>query len=293
MHVSDWLDANVFLFALALFLFVAVGGPFLVSRYVPLEARRRHNDLLIAASSIVGVVNAVLLAFIVFAAWTTYDRAKEAVNHEADAVSSIVRDLDDTLGVASAEAHEGIVTPLRTYVDQVITREWPTMAQGLVLETDATGRRAYRGMDQGGPLLRKAYASALLALNAPGITPAQKLIGEKAVATFGQLYDARRDRIGFAAHGSLSDLVWIVVLIGGLTTVASCALYGFENRMMHYGTTALVALCFALVFYLILCLDSPFRGAARLGPDDFERAQRSLNNREIAERLRAATPKAQ
>ena len=290
MHFSDWLDANVFALAVVLFLLVAIGGPFLVQRLVPLEGRRRHDDLLVAGSSIVGIVNAVLLAFIVFAAWTTYDRAKDAVNHEADAVSAIARDLDDTLGVASLAAHDGIVAPLHQYVEVVIAKEWPAMARGLELVTDTNGRITYKDMGQGGPLLRKAYGNALNALNAPGITPAQKLIGEKAVARFDQLYDARRDRIGFSTHGSLSDIVWIVVLVGGVATVAFCALYGFESRMLHYITTMAVALCFALVFYLIMCLDSPFRGAARIGPDDFERAKRSMDNREIAERLREQAP---
>lgn len=288
MHVSDWLDEHVFAVAVGLFLLVAVGGPWLVDRFIPLVRRRKHNDLLIAGSGIIGVVNAVLLAFIVFAAWTNYDRAKDAVNREADAVSTIARDLDDTLGVASADAHESIVEPLKAYVEVVINKEWPAMERGLTLVKDENGRVTYQGLGDAGPLLKKAYRSALSTMDDPKLTPAQRLLGEKAIGKFDIVYEARRDRLGYSAHGSLSDIVWIVVLAGGLVTVAFCAMYGFEDGLLHYWTTITVAMCFALVFYLIMSLDSPFSGAARIEPDDFLRAKRAMDNREITEHLKGA-----
>ena len=86
MHVWEWLDEYLLPVAGILFFVTAVGAPLVVRRLFP-QDREGEGDVLGAASGIVGVVNAVLLAFIVFAAWSNYDRAAEAVNKETDAIS--------------------------------------------------------------------------------------------------------------------------------------------------------------------------------------------------------------
>ncbi len=303
---------------LVLFAVFSFGGPWAVSRMIPLDRRRRHNDVMAAASGIVGVINAVLLAFIVFAAWTDYDRARDAVTDEAGLVSDIIRDLDAATNNDSA--HDAMIPHLRNYLVLSINSEWPQMAQGAAHVQDCvapdssrarnanlqcvsthdtatthilarygdTGRTAgavageNRTFRAGWQQLRDAYED-LLNVKPKPTDPGQTIIMREELGRFDALYTARRTRIGYATHGSLTGVVWVVVLLGGVLTVACCWLYGFEDMSLHYTTTAILTGGLALVFYLIMCLDAPFSGPAAITADQLRPVLTRLHATELRE----------
>ena len=67
----------------------AVAGLALVQRLVSLELRQQHNDVAGFVYAVLGVVYAVLLALVVIAVWEQYQRARETVGNEANAVAEI------------------------------------------------------------------------------------------------------------------------------------------------------------------------------------------------------------
>ena len=67
----------------------AVAGLILVQRFVSSELREQHNDVAGFVYAGVGVVYAVLLALVVIAVWEQYQRARETVETEANAVAEI------------------------------------------------------------------------------------------------------------------------------------------------------------------------------------------------------------
>ena len=164
-------------------------GQWVILHVVPLHERRAHNDVMGAASAIACVINAVLLAVIVFVAWTAYDRARDVVSQE----SSLVADLYARVAVLRGDIGTHIVGELREYVGAVVDSEWPAMASGL-MGRDVNARRA------GWQALRHTYAD-LLQIE-PASASQGSVIGEM-LKRLNSLYDARRQRLA-ASSGAPS-----------------------------------------------------------------------------------------
>jgi hypothetical protein len=58
-------------------------------RFVPPDIRRAHNDVAGFIVAIIGVINAVLLAFIAVSAWENFKKAEEAAELEANMVDNL------------------------------------------------------------------------------------------------------------------------------------------------------------------------------------------------------------
>ena len=245
------------------FIGVALLGQRIILAFVPLESRRAHNTVVSATSATAGVINAVLLAFIVFAAWTDYDKAEDGVSEEASLISDLNADasvLPNGLGLHVREE-------LRNYVNVVVDSEWHAMADGRFEHADSSGRAGWQ-------FLRHTYGD-LLELNPT--KGSETVVVAEMLKRLNQLYDARRKRLESASGGSLNRIVWIVVIGAGFLSVAFCWLLGFEEGSMHAVSTAMVAASFGLVVFLIVALDRPFRGPDQVSAKPFLSVQRIMN----------------
>jgi TRAP-type C4-dicarboxylate transport system permease small subunit len=66
---------------------LAVGGFFWVQRQVHVSIREAQNDIAGFLYAVLGVLYAVLLAFVVIVVWQDFDEARVIVEHEAGALS--------------------------------------------------------------------------------------------------------------------------------------------------------------------------------------------------------------
>lgn len=267
---SDFLYSQSLLVILGMSLLVgwavALAGVLLIDRAFPLKARLAEADLLGHAAGIIGVMNAVLLAFIVFAAWTDYDRARDLVSQEASLVLDIWRDFDVPLASGRPQEGRGMhdrgVEGLEEYLVAVIGTEW---------KATATGERPVKAGDEspfrdGWKSLASSYSQLLNTEAQKSLRPA---LAEELIKRFNSLFDARRERIAVSRHGGLTRTVWAVVLVGGLLSLASCWLLGFESRKLHVTSTMLVATTFGLIIFLIIALEWPFRGEKQIRNDPY------------------------
>ena len=79
---------------------------------------------------------------------------------------------------------------------------------------------------------------------------------------------ARRDR-RLAAHGTIPDLVWVVLLSGGALMVGFSFVLGGPAPALHMLMTAALVASGVLVLLLIVGLSSPFHGAVTIPPDAY------------------------
>lgn len=247
-------------FAAILVLLVVVGlalvGQWVVGSALSLQTRQAHNHLFGLAGEIVGVINAVLLAFIVFAVWTNYDRAKDVVSLESTMVLDIARDAEAALPV-----HDSVLDGMQNYVSRVLEFEWPHMRKGGLRDSSGDS-----GFGPGWTELNRTYH---LILRSDTSAASHSVVAEELTRRFNLLLDARRQRIAFSTDGSLNGTIWGVVLTGALLTLACCWLLGVESRRLHAVGTALVAASLALVFFLIISLERPFQGRNQIAGDSF------------------------
>jgi len=76
--------------------------------------------------------------------------------------------------------------------------------------------------------------------------------------------------------------VWVVLVVGGLLTLANSSAARIPTFRHHAGHTVLLAAMICLVLLAIADVNNPFRGANRVPPDGFRLALETLD------RLRSA-----
>ena len=96
----------------------------LVRRGFTPEFLSAHNDLAGFILAVVGVVYAVLLGFVAIGVWERFDQAEVRTYHESGELVSLYRNADGFSNQAEVRS------AIRTYVDFVITAEWPAMQEG-------------------------------------------------------------------------------------------------------------------------------------------------------------------
>jgi uncharacterized membrane protein YraQ (UPF0718 family) len=224
-------------------------GLYAFSRTVALAVRREHNDVAGFVSALVGVVFAVLLAFVAVATWERFDAGDRLAETEADLVASLYRDS------ATVEAPMGpeIRQRLSDYLDTVIEREWPAQQAGHAPrpEPSETLTRLDHAIEAVDPkTLGQADVDAAL------------------LRDLNQFYAARRARL-IAADTGIPNEIWAILVIGSFITVAISYFFGMHSVRMHYALTGTLAASLALVLVLILALDWPFQGEVSIGSEAY------------------------
>jgi hypothetical protein len=68
----------------------------------------------------------------------------------------------------------------------------------------------------------------------------------------------------------------VVLIVGGVITVAFTYLFGMETPWLHMLAVAALTVIVSLILYTITVLEYPFDDAARVGPDAFEQVLREI-----------------
>jgi hypothetical protein len=237
---------------------LSVFGLVLFHFSVPHSIRRAHNEVVGFILSVIGVIYAVLLAFIAVAVWEDFGRADALVQTEANLVGNLYR---DTVGLPDPLA-TGLRHTLFVYAETVVQDEWPALAAGRV--EDAAGWQ----------LLDKFHLS-LIQFHSSDF--GSQAIESEMIRSLNALYDARRGRFHAAAEGLPRILWWNLIAGAGLTVLFSY-LFGVPSLPMHMVMVALLGAAIALVLSLIILLDNPFRGQNHVSAEPFERLVRTVED---------------
>lgn len=249
----------------ALVVAYSVGGLLLVHRVVPATRRRSHNDVAAAVSSLVGVVFAVLMAFVAIAVWQQFDQAESTVMHEAAAAGDVWRQALGYPEPLKATVRDG----MKKYVDAVIKEEWPLQIAGKMdLRKDAR------------QVLESTHAAMLLF---EPKTIGQQIVHAEQLKDMNTLLDQRRIRL-HAADVGISGMLWVVILVGCALTIALIWFFGTESLGAHIAMTLVLALSIALVLFLIASMDYPFRGETSVSADAFELVLKSMERMAVEEK---------
>lgn len=228
---------------------VAVAALNLVNRIIPTTLREDHNDVAGFIYAVVGVVYAVLLAFVVIAVWQNYEEARDTAVREADELAAIF-----FVAHRLPEPERTRIQDLaRSYARVVVNEEWPLMAEG------QASPRAWETLDD----LRAAVQGY-----EPRTEAGQALYGEE-LDNLDGLNDARRDRLIDAQMG-IPAILWAVLVLGGVITVGFTYLFGLRSNLAHTLMVAALTAVLAMVLFTIGALEYPFSGSVRLPPFAFE-----------------------
>ncbi len=227
----------------------AMALEFGVRSLMPLDRRRGHNDVAAAMFSVVGVLYAVLLAFITMLVWEGFNTAKAASFKEAAAIADVWHLAIGIPAPVDATLRDDTVAYARAVVD----REWPAQATGQRADAGAVPldalHRAVAGLRPASPAETNLHAALLAALT--------------------HLEDAREDR-QLAAQTTVPGIAWAVMLLGAAITIAFASFLRAPSLAMHLAMSGALALSGSLVLVLVIALNNPFRGEFRVSTDPFD-----------------------
>jgi hypothetical protein len=216
---------------------VAVAGLVLVQRLVPPERREGQNDY------------AVLLAFVVIAVWQDYKTAQTNVESEAHELAGVY-----FLASQLPEPDRTRIQDLaRTYARVVVEEEWPMMAGG------QTSPRA-------DSLLRR-LTSKILEFDPH--TEGEQVLYESGLKQLHDAADARRSRLLEVREG-IPDLLWVVLVVGGVITVCFTYLFGLKSNLAHALMVAALTLVICGILFTIGEFNNPFSGVVEIRPEAFK-----------------------
>ena len=230
-------------------------GLVVVQRLVPPGLREEHNDVAGFIYAVLGISYAVLLAFVVIAVWQDYKTAQTNVESEANELAGVY-----FLASQFPEPERTRVQELaRTYARIVVEQEWPMMERG------QTSPRA-------DSLLRQL---GLKLLQFDPRTKGEQVLYERGLTQAHDTADARRLRLLEVREG-IPDLLWVVLVVGGVITVSFTYLFGLKSNVAHTLMVAALTLVICGILFAIGEFDNPFSGAVEIRPDAFKEVLRSF-----------------
>jgi Protein of unknown function (DUF4239) len=231
--------------AVVLSIVVSLSGLFLVRRSVALSTLEAHNDVAGFIIAVIGVLYAVLLAFVVVVSWQNFDRADQIATHEAEIVEGLYRDAS-VFGVKTTDIRRS----LDNYGTLVVTKEWPAMQEHQREDTETNDSLdavwdAYRSFTPANATEEAFYSDSIRRLN--------------------DLQAARADRLD-ASDSQLPTVLWGVLIGGAIITIGFTYFFGVSNLWAHALMVAALSAIISLTLFLVLSLDLPFSGDLAVRP---------------------------
>jgi Protein of unknown function (DUF4239) len=228
---------------------LAVAGLVLVQRLVPLPLRQSHNTATGTIYAALYVMFGVTIGFSLFLVWQQYDAAQKIAEVEAANVEELYQ-----LAGSFPEPERGRIQDLAaSYARVVVEEEWPLMEQGRTSPRAETLTAELRSSIQD----FEPRTEAEQTLQSEGLTQVDDLDENRAL----RLLEVRE---GFP------PILWVVLVVGCVITVAFTYLFGMETPWLHVLAVAALTVIVSLILYTITVIEYPFDAAAQVGPDAFE-----------------------
>jgi hypothetical protein len=233
---------------------VAGGLAYLVRRMGETQGVVDNNEAAGQVFTLVGGLQAVLLAFVLISLFDATTAAEDGSYEEADSLVAAVwaaRELPDS---------DEVTTQALAYAREVIEREWPRMSEGADVD------------DRGWTVLERLRGEVAAAPATDEWTVDQK---NEASDQLWNVYQQRQDRLN-AAGGGVNSVVWFALVVGAIMAVALPILFGGPKPATHILIVSILAGTMAMLLYATQQLQNPYGGGAQVSPAAFESAVERL-----------------
>lgn len=236
------------------FVLVTLTIGYLIGTFTSREVRMAHNDLGGFILAVVGVIYAVLLAFVAIGVWERFQFAEARTYEEAGALMTVYRDAESFPDGAPVRLR------LRAYVHSVITDEWPRMQRG---QQSLLSDRLLESIDR-----------SVRSLSVPSARLAN--VHAQMLAAMNTALTDREARLTLDFSG-INGLLWFVLVTGAALTVGFTYLFGFQRTVMQQLMIGFLGTMIGLVLFLVVALDYPYRGSIAVPPEAFHGALDAFN----------------
>jgi Protein of unknown function (DUF4239) len=227
---------------------VAIGLQVLVRRSIGVDRLALNNEVAGFIFAIIGVVYAVLLAFVVIAVWEKYSEGQTSVAKESAAAAALIY-YSEGAEPEAVRFRERVID----YLNHAIHGDWPAMAAD--------------SEDSGTTDALSALYRAAMALNGSGTRSIPDM--SEVFAQIDNLTLARRVRLHLST-GLVPEIIWITLFAGAGFTVCFALFFGSPNALAQLAMTAVLSVVLAAGLVVIIALDHPFSGQVHIAPEALE-----------------------
>jgi tryptophan-rich sensory protein len=221
---------------------LAMCGPVLVRRRFSLERLTTNNEIAGFKFATVGVIYAVLMAFAIIIVWERFADAENSVVEEAGAAATLYRLAPD----ADPESR-AMRAALSDYLQLALSSDWPQMAR-------------VHGSPEVTHALDALYTRALALTRAGAPQPAVQM---EIFHQLDAMTQARRARLHLAT-GIVPGVLWGVLVLGGVLTVAFTFFFGTRNLRAQVMMTGILAVIVFMGLFVIVSINHPFTGPVHI-----------------------------
>jgi uncharacterized protein DUF4239 len=230
---------------------LALAGLHWVRKKFPHPIRQANNEVAGFFMAVLGVMYAVLLAFVIIVVWQEFEDTRLTVEKESNALAALYR-LTVTLPEAEGTRLRG---QLREYAQTMVDDEWPAMAVG------RTSTQSVEIADQLWLSIAKRQTGS----------DDDRLIQTEILQRLNDLNDNRRLREMEAGSG-LPPVMWVLLIGGAIVSIVFTYFFSTPNPKAQYAMTSLYVASIVFVLVLVGLLDFPFAGDVHVSAEGFERA---------------------
>lgn len=251
-----------FLLVAAITTAVAATGLHFVRRKYPPEVLKENHEVASIIFNAFGLLYGVVVAFVVFVTWGGYDDASKNLQMEASDTLDLFYSAKALPEPTSNVIQQGLIgyaeSVYRDEVNRMSTEDISIHSAGNPLRKLLD---IFNQMEARLAPNRELYAESLKRIN--------------------NLAEHRRLRI-FAGNNTVPPTVWLVLLAGGVITVAYTYLFGTKNIKAQYLMISSLTFTISWILLLIYILDHPFTGASKVSAKPLLEAMESMRNQSAA-----------
>jgi len=240
-----WLGVGLVVLCVGL----ALLGLLFARRRLDRENLEKHQDVAGFVIAVVGVIYAVLLAFVVVIVWEDFGSADQTANNEADAVGNLYR---DAIGIGGVQGRR-LETSVQAYAMSVVDTEWPYMAKHQEGSSETEDAQNLVWSDVKG-------------LSVPAGNATAANFDNQAIHDVSTATEERRSRI-LESSSQIPGTLWAVLILGGIITIAFTYFFAVESLWHHALMVSALAGLIALSLLVILTLNLPYTGDVSVKPD--------------------------
>jgi sensor histidine kinase YesM len=219
----------------------------LLHRVVHHDTFRRYHEVGHAVFLQLGVIFAVLLAFVFSNVWSDYDVASQAIDSECASLHGIAI-LSDRL---PSPARNTILDDLHLYLTTVLDREWPDMQRRN--ESQAASAR---------------FQSLWQTVETVDTGPRSNQIRGQLLTLLAAAHQSRETRL-FQMKQGVPGLIWSVLIIFASELIGCMLIFAAEASISKAILVGVFTSSLTLALLAVHILDFPFESVLQLSSRDF------------------------
>ncbi len=246
LNLPTFLMVSIVITISSAFSFVAL---IVIRKRVNWESFKENHEVGGFLFNALGLIYAVLIAFVVYATWDDYSTAEKVCDDEASMLQNIFLISENF----SAQNKISIQNKVLDYLNCVIVEDWPLLGED---KANFNSRvkllelwTIYKNMD-------------------PPANDKEKIFLQQSISKLEDVTSFRRQRILYT-QSHIPAMIWTVMFMGALTSIGFSLFFGTRRLSVQVSMTALFAMTNGIVLLLILTLDHPFTGDIKIEPTAF------------------------